>query len=224
MLDALENIINYKFKNKSLLTEALTHPSLSCSNTRNYERLEFLGDSVLSLVLTEILMNKFPESNEGDLAKKRSYLVKGESLADIAKEIGLDKYIILSPTEERLGGRANKNILENVVESLLGAMYLDSNFDECKKFISKTWSTLISKVKITPIEPKTFVQEWAQNRGLPFPEYNVTNKTGNDHKPQFTVEIKIQGHLTTTGVGTSKKSAEKKAAQSFINQVINEQR
>jgi len=147
--------------------------------------------------------------------------VKGDSLAKIAYILGLEKFILLSATEEKHGGRSNDHILENVVESIIGAIYLDGGFEDCQKFISANWKKLIENVKVTPIEPKTFVQEWAQNIGLPFPEYIVTQKTGDDHSPEFTIQIHIPGYQSQTGIGKSKKAAEKKAAQLFINNVIN---
>lgn len=224
MSQELEKIINYKFKNKDLLQEALTHPSIihnSQDNVSfNYERLEFLGDAVLSLIITESLLKKFPQADEGELAKKRSYLIKGESLVSIGDNIDIKKFILLSETEDKSGGRNNKNIQENVIESLIGAIYLDGGFDECYKFVTREWHNLIEKVKVTPIEPKTFVQEWAQDKHLSFPKYSLINKSGTDHNPEFTSEIYVEGYPAQIGKGNSKKASEKQAANNFIKNVI----
>jgi ribonuclease-3 len=223
-LDDLEKSLNYQFNNKSLLQAALTHPSVhnqpDSDKIIDYERLEFLGDSVLSLVITEILILQFPKADEGELAQKRAYLVKSESLVTIAKQLSISQYIMMSKTEERSGGRSNDNILENVMESIIGAMYLDGGFQVCKIFISNNWAELINAVQETPIEPKTFVQEWAQDKHLPVPEYIITAKTGTDHNPFFTCKIHVNGFPNCTGQGQNKKTAEKAAALNFINNII----
>lgn len=224
MHNTLEEILGHKFKNQALLREAITHPSIRAHSDANeifnYERLEFLGDSVLSLVITEILLNAFPNSAEGELAKKRAYLVKGDSLTKIAKKLHINKFILMSVAEENSGGRSNKNILENVMEAVIGALYLDAGFARCQQFIASTWEQSIKEVKVTPIEPKTFVQEWAQERNLPFPEYTVVKKSGSEHNPVFTSEIYVQGYPKQYGTDSSKKNAEKSAAEKFIKNVI----
>lgn len=224
MSKALEEILGHRFKNQELLKESITHPSVhtygNINKFFNYERLEFLGDSVLSLVITDLLLKEFPSSEEGELAKKRAYLVRGESLSKIAKELQINQFILMSAAEENAGGRNNKNILENVMEALIGALYLDAGFERCQQFISATWKQAIKEVQVTPIEPKTFVQEWAQERDLPFPQYTVVKKSGSEHNPIFTSEICVQGYPTQVGTDSSKKNAEKAAAENFIKNII----
>ncbi len=228
MISKLEEILGYHFKKQNLLIEAITHPSFNMHSTQNsekefnYERLEFLGDSVLSLVITEKLIKQYPNSDEGDLAKKRTHLVKGESLARVANKLDINDFIIMSDLEEKSGGKENASTLENVIEAIIGAMYIDGGLAECSKFINREWQKLFEEVVITPIESKTFVQEWAQDKHLPCPEYTVISRDGSDHHPIFTSKIFIEGYPSFTGKGPTKKASEKAAAKTFIKNIISD--
>ncbi|MBM5782923.1 MAG: ribonuclease III, partial [Pelagibacterales bacterium] len=155
---SFENKICYQFSNLALLEEALTHPSLSKENKNkpNYQRLEFLGDKVLSLVISDFLMKKYKNESEGDLSKRQAVLVSGDTLSRIAIEIGLDNVLQVSKGEENLGGKTNKRNLENSLEALIGAIYLDSNYDKAKEFITKFWHNFLEN-EITP--PKDSVSQ-----------------------------------------------------------------
>ncbi len=222
--DKLFSDIDYKFNDLSLLTECLTHPSVSnLNNKKNYQRLEFLGDKVLSLVISEYLVCKYEKENEGDLSKRHAYLVSGEVLAQIAVEIGLDNYIILSQGEESSGGRSRASNLENVLEALIGAIYLDCNLLECKKFIIKFWQNWFKKNYNPPKDPVSTLQEIIQSKNKTLPTYVVVKSGGSDHDPKFEAKVQIDYYdLELTAVGTSKKEAQKEVAKlalKYINQL-----
>lgn len=221
-LEIIQTKIKYTFKNSDLLIEALTHPSASYQDgeiQKNYERLEFLGDSVLSLVITELLLERFPNETEGDLAKRRSYLVSGEVLSLIAQNIGMPNHIIMSRNEENCGGKDNKQILENTVESLIGAMYIDGGIQPCENFIVAQWEKELSSTP--PIDPKTFLQEWSQAKGYGIPHYSTINTQGSDHRPMFTVSVSVKDMPSFSAEAQSKKAAEKKVAQLMIDYITN---
>ncbi|MCH9753931.1 MAG: ribonuclease III [Alphaproteobacteria bacterium] len=217
MLTELSKKLGHNFNNIKLLEEALTHPS--SSENLNYERLEFLGDSVLSLVITTLLVDKFQNEKEGDLAKRRASLVNGKSLHKISNIIGLGEYIILSEGEENTGGRSNPKILEDTIEAIIGAIYVDGGLDPCKIFVSKYWNDIIDSDITPPIDNKTFLQEWAQSKGYKLPEYKVLDRTGPDHKPSFSVQVTVGDLTPCIASSHSKKEAEKEAAQLMINYI-----
>lgn len=218
----LEEKIGYKFKNASLLEEALTHPSLSHDQKNksiiNYERLEFLGDSVLGMLVAELLINIFPDEQEGALAKRHSWLVKGETLTKIGEAVDIGSALLMTSGEEQTGGRQTASNLENAVEALIGALYLDGGLEVAKGFVQKYWFSLAKQVQEPPKDPKTALQEWVQAKGLPLPSYKVLSAEGPDHAPIFTVELKVKGYPVLTGEGTTRKRAEKKIASLFLEQ------
>ncbi|MDB2414906.1 ribonuclease III [Rickettsiales bacterium] len=221
-MSKFEEIIGYKFKDDSLLKEALTHPSITKFNSQNnsdifnYERLEFLGDSVLGLIIAEILIDKYPNEQEGQLAKRQSALVKGETVSKVAKELNIGKYINMTQGEESTGGRSNLSNIENALEALIGALYVDGGITEAKIFIKKHWKDIIDQMKVPPKEHKTSLQEWAQGNGLPIPEYNVVEISGPSHSPSFIVEVYVQGFDPVRAKGKNKKKAEKEAAKELL--------
>jgi ribonuclease-3 len=225
MIDKLQNKLGYNFKNQQYLLEALTHPSLKKTYSeddeeRNYERFEFLGDAVLGLVISEYLVNEYPKDDEGDLAKKKSYLVSGEVLSEIGESMRLGEFILMSGFQERVGGRDSSSIIENVLEAIIGAIYVDSGFEYVKKVILENWKIHFQNVIIAPIEPKTFAQEWAQSNGFSTPIYEIVEKIGPDHQPIFRVAINVVGFgKQFYGQGDSKKAAEKDAARKFYEYV-----
>lgn len=215
----LEETIKYKFNNHQLLIEAFTHPSLKRCFTdkeKDYERLELLGDSILGFVITEALFKKFNNADEGKLAKLRACLVCKETLCEVAAEINLADYILMTHGEEVLGGRFNQNNLENVLEALLAAIYLDSNIDVVRSIILNLWSTKISDPNIKYSDPKTTLQEWSQKKFNIKPIYQVIEKSGEAHLPTFNVQVMVNEH-NSIGQGNSVKSAEKDAARNLIS-------
>lgn len=220
MFSELYKNIGYKFQNEKLLEEAITHPS--ANEDFNYERLEFLGDSVLTFFVTEILMSKFKNESEGDLAKRRAAVINGKSLFEIAENIKIKTHLILSNSEERSGGRDNQKILENAMEAIVGALYLDAGIEETRSFIEKHWLPFIEKDITPPVDEKTYLQEWAQANGHSIPEYRISDKKGPDHNPHFTVVVKVGGFPECSGTGPSKKEAEKHAAANIIKHIKNQ--
>ncbi len=212
-VQALQTKIGYQFKDKNLLVTALTHSSVG--GAVSYERLEFLGDRVLGLVVAEILYKKFPEEPEGHLAKRLSALVQGSFLAKIATELDLGAYIIFSESERAAGGADNENILADVFESLVGAMYMDSDFARCFSLIEGLWGDRFDTMVKPPQHPKTRLQEWAQSKGLPLPVYEIIAQEGPDHAPVFDVRVSVQGYEPIVVKGASRQAAEKQAASEF---------
>ncbi len=207
---ALEEIIGHDFKDKSLIEAALTHSSTEGSV--NYERLEFLGDRVLGLVISELLFNKFPDEPEGHLAKRLAALVQGETLARLSLQIQLGDFIILSDNERDAGGASNEHILADVFEALIGALYLDAGLKACKTLIEQHWAGILYKMKKPPLHPKTALQEWAQSQGFSLPKYEVVGQAGPHHAPIFTVKLSVKGCDDVIAEGSSRAEAEKMAA------------
>lgn len=215
-LAELESKISYSFQNRSLLLTALTHSS--ANTLENYERLEFLGDRVLGLVVSETLYQKFPNEQEGDLAKRLASLVQGTWLAKMAQKIDLGAFMSFSQAEKESGGSENENILADGVEALIGAMYLDGGLQPCQKFIALLWGDAFYELKKPPLHPKTALQEWAQGEGLPLPTYKISGQSGPDHAPVFDVVLKVQGYPDVIAQGRSRQVAEREAARVFLEQ------
>lgn len=211
---SVERIIGYEFKDKSLLELALTHASTATGKT--YERLEFLGDRVLGMAVADTLYNKFPEEPEGDLARRLSALVQGETLAQIAREYALGDFIQLSEAERNSGGADNDHILADIVEAILGALYLDADYQTCQKVVSHLWGDRFYEMTQPPQHPKTRVQEWVQSKALGLPSYEIVGQSGPDHAPVFEVRLSVDGYDAVTARGRSRQEAEKKAANRFM--------
>ncbi len=223
MSHEIEKVLHYKFRNKELLEEALTHPSISKQKSHgegtrsfNYERLEFLGDSVLGLVIAELLINKYPYEKEGHLAKRQAGLVRGEAVAKVARKLTIGKFIKMTNGEETMGGRENSSNIENSLEAIIGAIYLDTGLSEARQFISQHWTKLLDDMVVPPKDAKTALQEWAQGKGLPIPEYKIVNISGPSHQPIFEIEVVVEGLELVKAQGNSKKRAEKDAAKLLL--------
>jgi len=216
-LAVLQKAIGYSFKDEGLLNIALTHSSTG--QDENYERLEFLGDRVLGLVIAELLFRRFPKEPEGDLAKRLASLVQGAMLAELSSGISLGAYIALSDSERGAGGAANENILADVYEALIGALYLDGGFEPCRNLIESQWADVLHMMKKPPQHPKTSLQEWAQGQGLPLPAYEISGQSGPDHAPVFDVRLEIKGHGHVEAQGKSRQEAEKLAAVLFLEKI-----
>lgn len=224
VLNKLQSKISVRFKNKSLLIRALTHRSYSNEiNTtiRDNERLEYLGDSVLGLVVNEYLYKRFEKYHEGDLAKIKSAVVSEETLAKIALEIEVGKYLLLGKGEELSGGRDRSSILANTMEALIGAMYLDSGLKKTKNFILSLLKKHIDSVDKKPSlrDPKTSLQEKVQKKYKEKPVYELIDEKGPDHKKEFSVRLVIHGENIIIGKGTSKRKAEMNAAKKALTYI-----
>lgn len=199
------------------LESALTHSS--SGSAVNYERLEFLGDRVLGLVIAESLFIEFPGENEGDLAKRHAALVQGRVLADVARGLDLGSFISLSEAERAAGGADNENILADAMEAVIGALYLDLGLEACRHMIKGLWADKVHTMATPPQDPKTALQEWAQARGLPLPVYEIIDRQGPDHAPVFEIRVSVQGAGAAAARGSSRRAAEKDAAEKLLNNV-----
>ena len=212
----LEKTLGHSFRNKDLLTQALTHPSLE--GEPNYQRLEFLGDRIIGMVAAEMVFKTFPEEREGKLSRRFSALVRRETLAQVAGDIDLAGHIRMTETTVRAGGRENLSILSDVVEALVGALFLEAGLTGAARFVEANWAKFLNNGK-APKDPKSALQEWAQGRGRPLPEYQVLKSEGPDHAPRFTVSVSVEGAGSKTSTGSSKQEASVKAAEALFEQI-----
>ena len=220
-LDTLQTTLGYAFADPRLLQLALTHRSL----TKEYaeasnQRLEFLGDAALGLAIADMLYQRFPMEAEGDLSKRLVALVNGEQLASIARVMGLGEHLLMSASEAEHGGRENPSNLEDACEALLGAIYRDGGFEAARGVIERFWRPVAEASKSPPKDPKTALQEWAQARGLPLPEYVVLHTSGPSHAPQFLIEVRIRGHEPAHAEAGVKKLAERLAAEALLARLV----
>ena len=224
-VEKLEKSISYKFKNQDFINEALTHRSYLNENptwkTPHNERLEFLGDAVLELVVTEILFSKYPNSAEGQLTSFRAALVNYQMLAEVSKVIQLEDYLLLSKGESKDMGRARDVILANAIESLIGAIYLDGGYDSAKQFIEKFVMAKLEEVVEKGLykDAKSLLQEKTQASQKITPIYRVISEEGPDHKKVFTVGVYLANKLIASGQGMSKQDAEVDAAKKALQEI-----
>jgi len=214
----LEKIFGIKTKDKELFQKALTHSSYTRENElnslENYERLEFFGDSVLKLFISEILYKKFPEYAEGDLTKIRSIIVSDNTLAESAKQIGLDKLIILGKQEEKTGGRERKSIMACAFEAVLGAYYIEGKFSEISNFLENNFEKTIKEVdeNFEKFNAKAVLQEYTQSQNKQLPEYNIVEELGPEHDKIFVVAVSYMEEVLASGQGKTKREAEQACA------------
>ncbi|NIR32356.1 MAG: ribonuclease III [Gammaproteobacteria bacterium] len=204
--------IGYSFQNEALLEEALSHRSAS---GRSYERLEFLGDAILNFVIAEILFKRFPQAGEGQLTRLRARLVRRESLAELAREVGLGTHLRLGGGELKSGGRDRESILADALEAVLAAVYRDGGLDACRDTIGRLFEARMRSVspEDSSKDPKTRLQEYLQAMQRPLPEYTVVQTSGAAHRRAFTVRCRIEGLLEEViGHGPSRRKAEQDAA------------
>ncbi len=217
----LERKLGYDFQNAEFINLALTHRS---ANSHHNERLEFLGDSILSFVIADELYHRFPKVNEGDMSRMRATLVRGYTLAELAREFGLGDYLKLGPGELKSGGFRRDSILADAVEAIIGAIYLDSDIEKVRTIILSWYHSRLESIKpgVSQKDPKTRLQEFLQGRRKPLPVYTVTNIKGEAHNQQFTVECEVAGmEKPVIGTGTSRRKAEQAAAQMALEQLSN---
>ncbi len=215
---ALEERIGYKFKDSALLESSLTHISaLKGGNRANsYQRLEFLGDHVLGLVISDLLYRAFPRADEGELSRRLADLVRKETCAEIARNIELGAAIRLGSSEANAGGRKRPAILADVCEALIGAVYLDGGYPAAESLVERLWQVRMQATAQPQRDPKTVLQEWAQARGLPTPTYREVARTGPDHSPEFRVAVQLPSFAPAEGTGRSKRVAEQAAAAAML--------
>ncbi|MCB1538400.1 MAG: ribonuclease III [Rhodospirillales bacterium] len=216
----LQTRLGYAFRDPSLLDLALTHASApSAVDGPDYERLEFLGDRVLGLIVAERLYALYPHEPEGDLSKRHTALVRAETLAAIARRIDIGAAMRLSDAEKAAGGAHNENILSDMLEAVIGAIFLDGGLDAARAALNPLLDADIAAMPAPPRDAKTALQEWAQAHGLGLPEYILVERAGPDHAPSFTLAVKLADGRTAQGTGPSKRAAEKQAAQSLLELV-----
>lgn len=214
---ALETRLGHSFADPQLLDRALRHSSaqergaLGISN----ERLEFLGDRVLGLVIAEWLLYALPEATEGELAVRYNGLVRKEACAEVATRIDLGRYLVLGPGEDRGGGRKKAAILADACEAVIAALFLDGGLPAAHRFIETEWAPLLKK-PARRVDAKTALQEWTQSRGRGIPVYKAIGRSGPDHAPEFKMQVEVDGISPATGSGSSKRVAEQGAAQAML--------
>jgi len=219
-LDQLQEIISYRFKDVDLLQKALTHRSAlnETGVTQSYERLEFLGDSILEMLITDYLYHTYKESDEGHLTTARSVIVRTKSLSALAVKIGIPEHLYMSRGEEAGGGKENPSILEDSVESLMGAIYLDGGLDSVKNFFKKFVvphaQELLANGQLK--DPKSLLQERAQAENYSSPSYKIIKEEGPDHQKEFTVAVFVNNKEISLGKGKNKQDAEQIAAQQAL--------
>ncbi|QLE84586.1 MULTISPECIES: ribonuclease III [Shewanella] len=208
-------VLGYEFSTLALLDQALTHRSAS---SKHNERLEFLGDSILSIVISDALYHQFPKATEGDMSRMRATLVCGKMLAEIALEFKLGDYLKLGPGELKSGGFRRESILADTVEAIIGAIYLDSDIETCRQLVLNWYQSRLASIKpVNQKDPKTLLQEHLQGFKKPLPVYKVVNITGEAHAQTFTVECKVEELAKpVTGVANSRRKAEQIAAAEVL--------
>lgn len=216
---ALEERIGHRFSDPKLLEHALTHVSAvsgARKRTESYQRLEFLGDHVLGLVVSDLLFRAFPKAEEGELSRRLADLVRREACAEAAVAMELGPHIRLGGGETNSGGRRKRAILADVCEAVIGAVFLDGGYAAAEQLIERFWRERMFEPHRPLRDAKTMLQEWAQGRGLPTPVYRETERRGPDHRPEFWVAVELPGLAATKGKGASKRDAEQAAAAAML--------
>jgi ribonuclease-3 len=219
-LHALQKRIDYRFEQGELLTEAVTHSSMSSPSRGDNQRLEFLGDRVLGLVMAEALLGADVKASEGQLAPRYNALVRKETCADVARDIGLGDVLRLGRSEMKSGGRRKLALLGDGMEALIAAVYVDGGFNAAQALILRLWGSRITSVEADARDPKTSLQEWAQSRGLTPPAYVETARSGPDHAPHFTIEARLDTGETASAEAGSKRLAEQAAAKALLTRMM----
>ncbi|HRF09780.1 MAG TPA: ribonuclease III [Xanthobacteraceae bacterium] len=216
-LSALEERLGYRFKDRALLDQALTHKSFVTGRKHaSNQRLEFLGDRVLGLAIAEMLYASFPGNLEGELSQRHTALVRNETCVEVAQLLELGPHLRLAPGERNAGGERNPSILGDACEAVMGAMFLDGGYETARQMIERYWRPLMTATAQAPRDAKALLQEWALGRGLPVPSYREVGRSGPDHKPEFRVSIELPGIEPAEGIGPSKREAERAAASSML--------
>ncbi len=218
-LEAFSARIGYRFEQPELLIRALTHASIASERRPDNQRLEFLGDRVLGLVIAAALLEADPSAREGQLAPRYNALVRKESCATIAREVGLGDVLKLGRSEMKSGGRRKDALLGDAMEAVIAAVYADGGFEAAQALVLRLWGDRISTVDADARDAKTSLQEWAQARGHPPPDYVETARDGPDHAPVFTIEVRLASGETASASAASKRAAEQAAAKALLTRV-----
>ena len=216
-LSRLEDRLGHRFRNPALLHHALTHASTTTDRLQSNERLEFLGDRVLGLIVADMLFETFPHEPEGDLAYRFTALARRETLVRVAQEIELGTNIDMSDGERESGGAAKDGLLANTCEAVIAALYQDGGLAAAQQFVKRYWTPLLTEDHHPRKDPKTALQEWAQANGHALPRYQTVHQSGPDHQPVFHVEVRIDDNASATGNGASKRAAEQVAAEQLLD-------
>lgn len=215
LASAIAESTGHVFRDLRLLETALTHSSAVRAKTNN-ERLEFLGDRVLGLLVADMLLVAFPEAKEGEIAPRFNALVDARACAEIGLELGLERHIRAESGLKGKAGGAGGNYLADAVEALIAAIYLDGGLEAARRFIARYWQPRLSVVAVKPPNPKSELQEWLARKSDVRPAYVVDRREGPDHRPTFTVSVQVPGFAPSTGTGGSRRAAEEAAASAFL--------
>ncbi|TCL00484.1 RNAse III [Shimia isoporae] len=218
-LKALEARLGYTFERPDLLVRAVTHSSMSSPTRQDNQRLEFLGDRVLGLVMSEALLEHDKSASEGQLAPRFNALVRKETCADVARDIDLGAALKLGRSEMMSGGRRKQALLGDAMEAVIAAVYRDAGFDIARDMILRLWGARVQSVEADARDPKTSLQEWAQARKLPPPKYDLVQRSGPDHAPVFKIAVRLENGLSAEATDSSKRKAEQAAAKALLAEV-----
>ncbi|MDR9394047.1 ribonuclease III [Roseovarius sp. SYSU LYC5161] len=218
-LKEFQTRLGHDFARADLLIHAVTHSSMASATRDDNQRLEFLGDRVLGLVMAEALLEEAPTAAEGQLAPRFNALVRKETCAEVAREIDLGKVLKLGRSEMMSGGRRKQALLGDAMEAVIAAVYRDAGFEAAKKLVLRLWGKRVQTVKEDARDPKTTLQEWAQSRGLAPPAYVETARTGPDHAPLFTIEARLETGAADSATAGSKRQAEQAAARALLQRL-----
>ena len=219
-IEALEARIGHCFANKGLIARGLTHVSAlhhDLGRVESYQRLEFLGDRVLGLAVSDMLYLAFPDAEEGELSRRLADLVRKESCAEVALEWDISDHVRLGEGEAQSGGASKSAILADICESIIGAVFLDGGYDAARAVVAGAWSQRMTTPRRPLRDAKTALQEWAQGRGLPTPTYREIARSGPAHAPHFQMSVTVAGHAEAQAAGASKRVAEQAAAEVFLD-------
>lgn len=215
----LKTVLGHSFSDKAVLQRALTHASFSGGQndaTKTYQRLEFLGDRVLALVIADALSERFPKADEGELARRLNHLVRAETCAAVAKQVGLDRHVRTDDLDVTQPTRAARAVLADVCEAVIAALYTDGGMEPAKRFILTHWQSFMDEEDAGRRDPKTALQEWAHTRQKPTPTYRETGRDGPDHAPVFEITLTVDGYKPVIAKGTSKREAQQRAARTML--------
>ena len=215
-LSVLEDCLGYRFRKPGLLRHALTHSSFTKDRLSSNERLEFLGDRVLGLIIAEMLFEAFPEEPEGDLGYRFTALARRESLVRVAQQIGLGNHIAMSIGERGTGGAAKEGLLADTCEAIVAGIYIDGGLEAAREFVGRFWRPLLAEDYIPRKDPKTALQEWAHANDYSLPRYRILGQLGPDHAPRFRIEVMLDNFPPAIGEGSSKRAAEQTAADQLL--------
>lgn len=215
-LQAFEARIGHRFRRSELLIRAVTHSSIGSATRPDNQRLEFLGDRVLGLVMAEAMLTADRQATEGQLAPRFNALVRKETCAEVAREVGLGEVLKLGRSEMLTGGRRKETLLGDAMEALIAAVYLDGGFEAAKKFVLRLWGERVNEAEARVYNPKSALQEKTQGLGLGLPVYVEVDRSGPDHQPVFTIEVRLENGLTARAQAAGKRAAETAAAEAAL--------